>query len=1514
MGDAPRAQADSVTVTITVDNGYGFGFGDINGIYAGQYYGGVDNCTAAQIFGSPCYVFSPPDNPAGTADTGAEIYNITAGANDYIYIISWSDDSSDQGAVASFTDNNTGTTVTTSPSWPWQVYGTGTNYRPNCLATGTHGPPLTGFSYAINNQITVANAGSGGPGTTGTWVDNTGGPNGRLDFSGQFNGNTYPFAVPSCINSGALWMEYNPEPGNPSCNPFRWGSTSDYSTITNFLREYLIYRIGPLGTVLNMSCLQVQCPTNKTVNCGTYWAFDQPIVSTCCTNQVDDGTGSLTNLFVYSTGIVTNGACPKMDVTQTWQITDACGNSTNCSQTVTVLGCCSNCLAILCQPDKTVQCGDTNWTFDPPLASTCCTSNFVTSTGTVTNVLIVPISTVTNGTCPTFITQTWSISDACGNSNVCMQTVTVMNTNGPPLSCPGDITVNSGQAWIFTPPTVQGSNLCCTNVIIRVVGTVTNISENPCEVSITRTWQAMDCCSNTSTCTQTVNILSTGPCQTFNTGVSGTNVLAGDAIDPTYALISQPVGGMATLPDAVVIYPANANSSYTSLPDTSVSQWIGPDPNADFSAAGEEPAGVYHYRVQFILCCTNGTLLSGRMAADNTAGVYLNGTFNIGFIPGFSGWTSVNASSGFHAGLNTLDIFVTNNSSSNDPGFSPTAFRAEVSICSTQLLVNCPTNKTVQCGSKWSFDLPTASSCCGTNVSIIPTGTVTNGTCPKLITQTWSISDGCGNSNVCNQTVTVVDTTPPTISCPANVTAYLNTNCQLVIPYISVTASDNCTPLCSLIYKQSPTNGTILNATNAYVTVTVTDLCGNSNSCVVLVQGIPRRGLQVTWPTSITVTNCQVPCASNYVFVSDCTCPHSSIHFAQSPPCGTVTGPGINSITVTVTDCNGNTASKVIPLNVSGNGSFLNVLTNTGISATGSVLGTGAIDPHYTLGPVPGVVAGYVPPRAIVYTNLWPWMEATHISAWIAPTATSDINSCPSGNYTYTNKFTLPAGTSLSTASISGRWAADDGAVQMYINGIPTGNTIVPTGWNHWTPFTINSGFVTGQNTILFVVTNSFLYSPSPTGFRDEYTNANVILTCAPPSNISIKPERTLQEFSTAVFSVNAGGTPPLGYQWKFNSANISGATKSTLTLPSIGYGAAGSYSVIITNPCGSVTGVVRLTVTQPLPWTNNWWNVSALDAPLSATFGSDLVLAGSNSLTGFAISAGTTEDFGLPNPGGQIVNVMNVNPAAGTGIGIPSLATAGATLSSYTLIMDLYEPGSSAGIPSTLFASDYVTNLGSGGQDGVSLTLDVANQLNINVYSGGSVTTSTGTTALALNAWNRVALVVQGPQSDGTGANLLAYANGNVATTAYNCPCCVISPATGINWNSASPGILSAQAAGAPNGEFYLSGIQLHAIAMPPQMIYSIGSPDDGPAPINSTTASAPPPLTASTINGQVTLGWTGSPYALQETDDLDSGGWEDSAAPFTESLVAGSVLTTATVDPAVNGRIKFYRLVFRP
>ena len=91
--------------------------------------------------------------------------------------------------------------------------------------------------------------------------------------------------------------------------------------------------------------------------------------------------------------------------------------------------------------------------------------------------------------------------------------------------------------------------------------------------------------------------------------------------------------------------------------------------------------------------------------------------------------------------------------------------------------------------------------------------------------------------------------------------------------------------------------------------------------------------------------------------------PAISPTITQSPPCGTPLGPGINSVTVTVTDCHGNSTTKVVHLVVSGPQSFLSSLTNTGVGPGGSLLVDGTVDPHYSLPPaaVPvGMPADYL--------------------------------------------------------------------------------------------------------------------------------------------------------------------------------------------------------------------------------------------------------------------------------------------------------------------------------------------------------------------------------------------------------------------------------------------------------------------------------------------------------------------------------------------------------------------------
>src|ERR1017187_4031646 len=72
---------------------------------------------------------------------------------------------------------------------------------------------------------------------------------------------------------------------------------------------------------------------------------------------------------------------------------------------------------------------------------------------------------------------------------------------------------------------------------------------------------------------------------------------------------------------------------------------------------------------------------------------------------------------------------------------------------------------------------------------------------------------------------------------------------------------------------------------------------------------------------------------------------------------------------------------------------------------------------------------------------------------------------------------------------------------------------------------------------------------------------------------IIIQPySQSVQAGSTATFGVLADGQPTLNYQWRLNGQNISGATSSTLTLNSVTAANFGGYSVVVSNPYGSVT------------------------------------------------------------------------------------------------------------------------------------------------------------------------------------------------------------------------------------------------------------------------------------------------------------------------------------------------------
>ncbi len=83
-----------------------------------------------------------------------------------------------------------------------------------------------------------------------------------------------------------------------------------------------------------------------------------------------------------------------------------------------------------------------------------------------------------------------------------------------------------------------------------------------------------------------------------------------------------------------------------------------------------------------------------------------------------------------------------------------------------------------------------------------------------------------------------------------------------------------------------------------------------------------------------------------------------------------------------------------------------------------------------------------------------------------------------------------------------------------------------------------------------------------------------------PPVILSPPLSQTINAGDRASFFVLPAGTEPLTFQWRFNGADISGATGTGYTINTVLASSAGTYSVMISNVTGTVSTQAVLTVT----------------------------------------------------------------------------------------------------------------------------------------------------------------------------------------------------------------------------------------------------------------------------------------------------------------------------------------------
>jgi hypothetical protein len=174
--------------------------------------------------------------------------------------------------------------------------------------------------------------------------------------------------------------------------------------------------------------------------------------------------------------------------------------------------------------------------------------------------------------------------------------------------------------------------------------------------------------------------------------------------------------------------------------------------------------------------------------------------------------------------------------------------------------VQCPAGLTVECESNIpapDIGLVSATDNCGTvTISHVGDSPLTGGPCGGTITRTYRATDDCGNSTDCQQVITVNDTTPPVVTCPAYPTVLFQ--CASEVPdcdTASASATDNCDTAVAIRCERSDNGGDGCAASPLLITdrYIATDDCSNEDTCEVVFTVIDDTPPDITCPVYPTL-------------------------------------------------------------------------------------------------------------------------------------------------------------------------------------------------------------------------------------------------------------------------------------------------------------------------------------------------------------------------------------------------------------------------------------------------------------------------------------------------------------------------------------------------------------------------------------------------------------------------------------------------------------------------------------
>jgi Bacterial surface protein, Ig-like domain/HYR domain len=336
---------------------------------------------------------------------------------------------------------------------------------------------------------------------------------------------------------------------------------------------------------------------------------------------------------------------------------------------------------------------------------------------------------------------------------------------------------------------------------------------------ITRTFTATDSVGNAASATQTITVIdNTPPTLTLN----GANPLTVEChttfIDPGATASDNCAGNVPVTASGTV--DANTPGTYTITYNatdsagnaaTAVTRTVNV---VDTLAPTVTLVGANPLTVECHTSFTDpGATANDACAGDLTSALTVTGSVNPNAVGAYTLTYTVNDGHG-HTATATRTVNV-------------------VDTLAPTLTLNGANPLTVECHTTFTDPGATASDACAGNLTgaIVVTGSV-NANTVGVYTLTYTVNDGQGHTTTATRTVQVVDTTPPTISCPANVVVDLPSNStatSLIVNYPAVTATDSCAG--SATVTSTPAAGSVFPVGTTTVNATATDAAGNASHC-----------------------------------------------------------------------------------------------------------------------------------------------------------------------------------------------------------------------------------------------------------------------------------------------------------------------------------------------------------------------------------------------------------------------------------------------------------------------------------------------------------------------------------------------------------------------------------------------------------------------------------------------------------------------------------------------------------